>query len=264
MLLNSPNILSWYDNTFSSGYLPMAHVRKKCANSHVVWVVGERMEFIINAPIPQDGTVNNVLELYNRANNTIVHTFGAMPQYITDEPTPKRYYNASENCPNVPLGTYCLRFTCNGTFYLSGYIDIISASEAAETTVQVKFRNTFTKNQIYYPYFPLTNFYQKFRLRATWLSTEPRLSKEVIHDSDSNLPREFNQQESFLRKLMFYQLDSNMIDGVAAMFSHDYLEINGKKYRADSAFSVQPFGRNGLANGEIVLEDLALNYFTRV
>jgi hypothetical protein len=264
MLVNRPNILSWFNDTIPSGYLPTAHIRNKCANSHVVWVVGERMDFIINEPIAQDGTANNVLTLYNRRNNTIVHTFRAMSQYITDEIIPKRYYNAGENCPNVPLGTYCLRFECNGTLYLSGNIDIISATEAAETTAQFRFRNTFTKNKVYYPYAPLTTFYQRFRLRCTWLSTEPRLSKEVIFDSDSNLPREFNQQETILRKLLFYQLDTNMIDGVSAMFSHDYLEINGKKYRADSAFSPQPFGRNGLANGEIVLEDLALNYFTRV
>lgn len=262
MLLNSPNILSWYNNTSPSGYLPMAHIRNKCANSHVVWVVGEQMSFYINAHIAASlgGTQN--LALVSADSGLANHDFGSIPEYVSD--ALDRYRYATVTCPSRPNGTYYLQLTLGTAVYKSGYIDIISAAEAAETTVRVKFRNTFTKNKVFYPYSPLTTFYQQFRLRATLLSTEPRLSKEVIVDSDSSLPREFNQQESFLRKLMFYQLDSNMIDGVAAMFSHDYLEINGKKYRADSAFSAQSFGRNGLANGEIVLEDLALNFFTRV
>ena len=262
MLVNSPNILSWFNNTTPSGYLPTAHIRNKCANSHVVWVVGEQMSFYINASIIASLGGTQSLALVSTTSGVANSDFGVPSEYVSDSLDRYRYMTIT--CPSKPLGTYYLQLTLGTAVYKSAYIDIISAAEAAETTVQVRFRNTFTKNKVFYPYSPLNTFYQRFRLRCTWLSTEPRLTKEVIFDSDSNLPREFNQQETILRKLLFYQLDSNMIDGVSAMFSHDYLEINGKKYRADSAFSPQPFGRNGLANGEIVLEDLALNHFTRV
>jgi hypothetical protein len=259
MLVNSPNILSWFNNTTPSGYLPTAHIRNKCANSHVVWVVGEQMSFYINTHI---ASAASSLELI--CTNVVVDNYDLGAISSTSPDSINNYYYTTKTCPSRPSGVYYFQLVIGTTTYRSSYIDIISASQAAETTVQVRFRNTFTKNKVFYPYSPLTTFYQRFRLRCTWLSTEPRLTKEVIFDSDSNLPREFNQQETILRKLLFYQLDSNMIDGVSAMFSHDYLEINGKKYRADSAFSPQAFGRNGLANGEIILEDLALNHFTRV
>lgn len=261
MLLNRPSLLSWYNSTTPSGYLPTPQIKNQCANSHLVWFEGDTLSFYINAHIPTIPTTFT-LELVSTASGISNHSFSAPSVYVND--AAERFYYATITCPAKPIGTYYLQLTINSTVYKSGFIDIISATEAANQTVKLKFRNTFTKHKVYYPYSPLTTFYQQFRLRAAWLGSEHRLNKEVMRDSDSSKPREFNQEESFFRRLMFYQLDTNAIDGLAGAFGHDYMEINGKKYRSDGAINQGQFGKNGLTNIEVLVEDYELNYFTRV
>jgi hypothetical protein len=253
MLLNRPNILSWFTGLTKGQYLPSPHITKECGNTHIIWVVGELLSFYINENI---ATSTNSLTLVSVGDNTATSISLTVPNVFVAQDLQKYRY-ASIPCPSVLYGTYQLRLVVGSNTYYSTLIDVVSAEDAAKSTAFFKFRNKFTRHKIYYPYSELTSFYQQFRLRCSFISSEQRVEKETFFDSDSNLPREFNQKDA-------YQLDRYMADGIASMLAHDFLEINGKRYRVEGALNLQPFGKNGLANGEVLLEDLELNSFRRV
>lgn len=171
MTLNDSNFLIWYDQNESQFMpnLPRPFVREPEILSPVVWLVpGEVYSFYLNST---DGSAPaGTIKLVDER---------GVEQLITQELHTATFPGGSHlygtfSVPQLPEGFARLKL---GN-YLTQYLWISTATNAAAVSALVKFRNADRLMSFRYRYLP-TDFYQLFRVRLAMKTEEPEVNKTV-------------------------------------------------------------------------------------
>lgn len=258
MKINSANFLTWYN---SASYEPLPLRNKKCAYGTVCWAVSEEISFIVNAPIgvPLSGVVSLAICSLDK---TFVSSLGNT-SYFTGEVYGGIYHYKTTTCPVLPESYYILRLTSGSSVYYSSPILILNGSEK-ENTILFKFRHKFAKNNVEYTHASLANFYQKFRVYGVITDLDNSMTKEIITDSDSIKPREYNHKIDYSYKGTLFNLDLDLHQACHDMFSSSELYMNDLLVQTKDAYSANSLRVDGLSNGNFNVTDYNLRYSKRV
>lgn len=259
MQINRASFLTWKDDTEERA-LPTVE-GDECLFGTLFWEIGDTMAFVVNTDGGIAVGLNPTVSIYPYGGGSAVATFN-LSSYNSELWNGFKLY-AILVCPNVTSGLYTLTITNSTAIYKSNPVYICTSDFAKKYTAKFKYKHRFNKNNIDYTELELAGFYNEYRLRATFAQTEGRVEKEIIMDSDSATPREYNHAVQQLLKGRLYDLDENMHQAAVDMLSCDELYINGRRYQSQSDYSAGALRRNGTSNGDFTISDTALRHLKR-
>jgi hypothetical protein len=256
--INSANFLTWYNAT-DADVLPLNE--QNCGFGLVAWNVGEDMSFVVNTSVGLPLSGGFTVSLCS-TNKTVLSSLSSITHFTSEVYAGNYLYDTIE-CPTVTEGFYLLKIASSGTTLYSNPIYIINGVNVARTA-KFKFRHKFAKNNIDYNVTALADFYQEFRLFCNFNSLEFQLTKDVINDNDSDVPREYNHKAEYQYKVNLLNLSFDEHQAAHDMVSCSELFINGMPMQTVGAYSASRIRKDNRSDGSFSVSDYNLRYNKRV
>ena len=254
MKINRANFLTW-DNSTDSSVLPIN--ADSCHFGSVLWLKGDTMSFVVNSHLAISLTSQFSLTLCTTG-KAVVHSFGVCP-YFGD--VSGNYFYHTITCPTIDDGYYILKLANDATTIYSNPIKVISSSA---NTAKFKFRHRFKKNKIDYTNNAISSFYQQFRFYCNFNEPSFQSTKDIIIDSDSVNPREYNHKVNYLYKINLLNLSLSEHQAAHDMVTCSTLLVNGLKMQPEGGYTSDRIRRDGRSNGSFVAYDYDLRYNKRI
>lgn len=256
MKINKANFLTWYNDT---DYETLPLLDKSCSFGNVCWAVSEDMSFIVNASIgvPLSGIV--ALSLCNLDKSNVASLGNT--SYFTGESISGIFHYKKVTCPVVSEGYYVLKIVSGSSIYYSSPVFILNGN--TNNTIRFKFRHKFAKNNIEYAHSSLVGFYQEFRLFGLITEVGNEATKDIVMDSDSLKPREYNNKVDYTILGVLQGLDYDIYQACFDMFSSSEMYMNDILVQSKD-FVPSTLKRNGKSDGTFTVSDYNLRYNKRV
>jgi hypothetical protein len=129
------------------------------------------------------------------------------------------------------------------------------------TTSYVKFRHDRYLFDVRYGTLPA--FHQQFRLGISMIEQPGETDKEIYFTRSTGKPRTSLAQFNRLARVETYYFDEQDHEAALAMFEHDHLELNNRRYTSKSVYKYAPNPLSKRSKGEIELYDHSFSSLNR-
>lgn len=260
MLVNKvANFLKWYDSAADAAQPDLPHAywkdRESCGSFAIAYPT-ETLSFYVNTTDglgANYGTFSDLRLSMVRADTGVVvsASITGLLQHNLTAPNYNLYGTFAIPAGATP-GLHYFRIYLNTggiTKLTSGYVLVRTDKTALDNeTSYVKFRH----DRFFYniKYAALPGFYQQFRLPLSVIDTQYESENEQYKEVTTGKPRILNSFEERFHKLESYWFDPSMHEALNVMSKHDYLEINGKRYRFKTGLKISTDVRTKINKGE--------------
>lgn len=268
MLVNTMNFIRWSDILQNPGLpdVPYTYWRDRTRCGYMpIFLPGEPTGFYINTPnglnYPLDVSGDLRIQLLRAKDNLVVdEDFTPVRKHPLPESTEEEprfnLYGEFVN-PLVGDGIYYLRIIVGGTGEIklnSNYINVRNDQQRLyETTTYCRFAHDRTRDFIRYHDIP--NFYQQIRLNIGLIAEQNEDEAEIYPEATTASTNMLESVERKAMKFESYYFDNASHDAAASMIKHEYLELNGKRYKFKTVYKRNDTLMSKLSKGEFEVYD---------
>jgi hypothetical protein len=260
--ITTANFLHWYDSQVDPGLpeLPVAYLRDRNACGHMaIALPTEAMSFYINTPsgVTLDNFDNLRLGMYRADGTEVAPALGPLQKLDLEDGGYHIYCTLV--IPLAAYGVHYFKIYYNSTgeeVYRSGYVLVRTDTQTLyDTTIYARFRH----DRFYYnvEYGLLPGFYQQFRLGLSVIDEQVEEANgiEQYNEITTGKSRIYNSFEQKSVKLESYYFDRAANEAAALLFKHDFVELNGNRYRLKESYKATFNPLSKLYKGEVTVLD---------
>lgn len=252
MRITGPNVLSWYSVGNDTSAYPIAF--DNCRSGSLITFPGDSYRFYLNLRVPavfQGPTIANLVTFTNP--ETVITGISSSISVDVIRAGHATVYGELV-CPNVPPGLYRWKLQYIDEVIYSSVIEVATPDVTRLNSILLEYRNSATLHAIRYPWLADETFRQRFRVRATLISTPPQTESTSYREVSTGIVRPYNTSSDWVLTFKTLYTDIDILQGLFVMLHHDTLLINGKPVTVKDHLTIQD-GRGNLKTGQFSVYD---------